>query len=738
MLPDPPKPSTLLASLAARERRRLAARVAQPHRGRLWLAMRIVLIFAILGLLTGFHGALMALHPYLRAAERYDITEVSHYRTGCLVVDSTGQDVGRIFASNLDPVSVEDLPPHLIHALIATEDAQFFHHSGADLLAIARAAIVNFRNSRITQGASTITQQLARCVYQMDERTFERKLLELFLARRIERHYSKDEILEQYLNRIYFGNGCWGIGAAARDFFGKTVQELTIEESALLVGIIKRPVGFSPYLNPAAARLARDHTLHRMEKLGFLTPEDGRHFRAGTLHIQPRSDRSDAPHYLLDQTEHETRLIFQQQNLPAEGYVVQTSADRTLQERVRQAISKTLPKIESSLQTARSGTTPAEPLQVAAVLIHNRTGRVLAAVGGRNYEQSQFNRVFQARRAPGSSFLPLVYASVFDHPRLGPRTFTLDTAIDNRKVMIGGRHGVLGEWGTELLETVYEGEIPAAYALLRAKNAATVRLGTLVGLDAVCSLAREAGIDSELRPYPATFLGASEVSLLELTRAYTVFPNQGLKPPPASLVDYIAKPDGTLVYQRQPPPTASVISNTTAGQISRILQMSLYSAPGASSPDSQGLCSTNLAGKSGTVHDFTDAWFVGFDAEITCGVWIGYDQPRPLSSEGFGRTIALPLWVEIMNSLGADSPLPAVELFDAHGPLFCNFPNEQATGAEGCPCILHRPGSPATYVLQAEPLRPAADLPRPVRPQVPVLTGEDPYGSSWPARQGRN
>lgn len=710
------------------------------------LFFRFGLIFTALGFLIAAHASLMAVYPYHLTAEKYDITEVSHYRTGCVVVDSLGRNIGRIFASNMDPVSMDDLPPHLVNALIATEDVKFFRHSGADLVAVVRAAIVNLRRNHISQGASTITQQLARSVYQMDERTFERKILELFLARRIEQHYSKTEILEQYLNRVYFGNGCWGIGAAARDYFGKAVQELTLEESAMLVGVIKRPTGFSPYANPAAAKLARDRTLQRMEDLGFLTPEDGKHFQATPIRLQPRSDKTNAPRYLLDHIEHETRLILQQQNLPAEGYVVHTSADLSMQDRLQQAISEALPEVESSLQTgpslpatSRNGSgQPAldetEPLQAAALLVHNRTGRVLASVGGRNYDRSQFNRVFQSRRPPGSCFLPLLYAAVFDQPQMGPRTTTLDTALDNRKVMMGGRSGVLGEWASERAETVYEGEIPAAYALFKAKTAASVRLGTRAGLDAICSLAQAAGIESELRRFPATFLGASEVSLLELTRTYTLFPNEGLKPPPSSLVDFITKPDGTLVYRRPPPPTDKVISKVTAGQISRILQASLYSDPDSSSLDSSGLCSLNLAGKSGTVYDFTDAWFIGFDGEITCGVWVGYDQPRPLSAQGFGRKAALPIWVKIMNALGADSPIPAVERFDAHGQLFCDFPHPEPATPETCQCLLHRPTASTGIVLQSRSNDSSPRLPAPVRPRVPVLSGDDPYRSAWPAQ----
>lgn len=723
----------------------LAARVRGAHGGRLLASLRLGLIFLLLGMLIAIHASLMALYPYYRAAERYDITEVSHYRTGCAVVDSLGQPLGRIFASNLDPVSIDALPPHLVNALIATEDAKFFRHGGADLPAIVRAALINLRRSQISQGGSTITQQLARCVYQMDERSVERKLLELFLARRIEHHYSKTEILEQYLNRVYFGNGSWGIGAAARDYFGKSVQELTLEESALLVGIIKRPVGFSPYQNPAAAKQTRDRTLQRMEKLGYLTPEDSKHFRDIPLRLQSRTDRGNVPHYLLDHIEHDTRLILQQMNLPAEGYVIHTSADLAIQDQVHRALMEKMPEVEAKLQSSAPGgnrvredgsasaADDLDLLQAAAVVIHHQTGRILASVGGRNYERSQFNRVFQAHRPPGSCFLPFVYAAVFHHPDLGPRAVALDTALDNRKVMIGGWTGVLGEWAAERHDTAYEGEIPAAYALLKSKNAATVRLGTRVGLDAVCALAQSAGLDSGLKRYPATFLGASEVSLLELTRAFSLFPLQGAKPPPASLVDFITKPDGTLVYERPQPAQTALISSTAASQICRVLQAGLYAAPDSPLPDSHGLCSLHLAGKSGTVHDYTDAWFVGFDGEVTCGVWVGYDQPKPLASEAFGSQLALPVWAEIMNGLAADSPLPATEEFDAHGPLFCRFPLQDSTATEQCQCLLHRPNAAAGIVSRTETWRPPAELPQPIRPQVPVLTGDDPYHSAWPA-----
>lgn len=650
-----------------------AQATAAPRSRRIW--RRLALFFAPVVLIAILGGS-VARHYSLKTAD-LDITIVAFQQKGSLVSDREGDSMGRLFALDRLPVRIGDLPGHFIDALVATEDNRFFEHIGFDAVGIARAAVANARAGDIREGGSTITQQLARQCYPLGGKTFDRKLTEIAVAMRIEQKYTKHEILEHYLNRIYFGSGFWGIGSAARGYFGKHVADLDIAESALLCAIIKSPSSYSPFVNPDIAHHERDRSLQRMADLGLLAVATAKHETAKPLVLADReADLGKRPRFLLSRIQKEVRAIAQKQNLPLDGLAIETSVDSHLQRAARGHLELGLSRVEddadfehstladyrrshSGGQNAPRNSATATPpyLQGAVIVVHNGTGDILAAVGGRDFTDSEFDRAFDARRAPGTAFLPLVYASAFDQPDIDFATELTDAPMDNRQVMIGGTEGVLGEWGRESFVARYEGQISAGLALLDSRGAASVELGQRVGLQKIHDAAQHAGIHSPLRDYPSTFLGQSELSLAELAQAYTQFPNLGDAVPELRLVTRIFGADGKLLYQAAPKPELTpVVGDLTAARISAILRAGLYIGSTRDAYGELGLKAPSVAGKGGTNHGFTDGWFVGYNKVVTCAVWVGFDSPQEIHRRAFSRNIAMPIWVDLMDSL-PQSPL---------------------------------------------------------------------------------
>ncbi len=385
-------------------------------------------------------------------------------------------------------------------------------------------------------------------------------------------------------------------------------------------------------------------------------------------------------------------------------------------------------------------------LQGAVMILENRTGRILAAVGGRNYTDSQFNRAFDARRPAGSSFVPFVYAAAFENGSVNPATPLIDAPMNNRHVMIGGTMGVLGEWGAENLSNTYEGKIPAAYSLVEGKNAATVRLGNEVGLDAVKDFARRVGFKSQLRDYPSTYLGESEVTLAEMVRAFAVFPNQGLLCPEPHLIIDVQGNRSTLDYLEDSPASEQVISPLAAAQTTALLQASLQYGTASDVVNRHQLNPIGLAGKTGTAYGSTDCWFVGFNSEVTVGVWVGFDHPKSIGSHAFSRDLALPIWADLMASLPPARPFPNVDGITPEPIcLKCGdlavpgcptkirlpFSAEQRKHLKTCTehAKLAMPVETTAPVLEPSSPQPAVALqPIPVRAQV--LIGQDPYSNT--------
>jgi len=635
----------------------------RPRRRRVWLPLLLGLLIA--GLLVGGAVAWRIARDYRERAERFDLSQLRQMESASQILDRRKNVLGRIYIQNREPIPLDRVPQVMIQAVIAAEDNRFYRHRGIDYVGIARAALKNYRAGRIRQGAGTLTMQLARNTFDLRDRSYDRKLLEVFLARRIEANFSKAEILELYLNRVYYGSGFFGVEAAARGYFGKPAANLNLSESATLAGLLKSPNNFSPWSDRKACIEQRDYVLKRMLEEGMIDAAQYEAAVASELAVKNRV-ALNAQSYALDQVRQQVISQLGFENADIQGLRIHTTLDSGLQQVAEVALEERLVKMEARpdwehprrsqyaalLQTAtKTGQKPPVPeyLQGAVLAVDNATGGILALVGGRDFEESQYNRALSARRPAGTAFLPIVYAAAFESG-LYPGTLVQDTPIDNRQVMIGGTTGVLGEWGPERADNRFEGPIPARQALVKSKNAATVRLGNQVGLEKVIATAKQLGISSPLRPFPATFLGSSEVTLEEMVVAFTAFPGGGQRPAAPYLIQRIEDGSGKLVYAHKPERVAS-LRETTAFEIHSCLAESLESGTADRAFTQYGLRRLPLEGKTGTAYNFTDAWFVGYSRSITCGVWIGFDKPRTTIHRGaFSNETALPVWVRIMNA----------------------------------------------------------------------------------------
>jgi penicillin-binding protein 1A len=602
-------------------------------------------------------------------AAKFDLSQLEQMESSSVIVDRNDKIFGQIYVENRETIPYDQIPRDLVNAVVAVEDSKFYQHGGYDLFGIIRAALKNLVAGHVRQGASTITQQLARNSFALKERTFRRKFLEIALAKRIEENFGKQKIMELYLNRIYFGSGLYGCEAASRGYFAKPAREMTLAECATLAGLIKSPNRLSPWGDRAGSRDARNYALTRMRELGFIDRQKCAQAQAEDLAISSRQN-AQGQTYAVDYIRQQVIAAVGWDRAMNEGFRIHTTIDSELQKAAEESLRKSLEKAEqhpgydhqtyadyaANFKKAKATNTIAnqpapEYLQGAIVAFDNQTGGVLVLVGGRDFEHNQYNRALMAKRPVGTAMKPFVYAAAFENGDY-PGTMVEDSALDNRVVMIGGTTGILGEWGPENAENRYEGAITARQALARSKNGATVRIGMDAGLDNVIQLCKAAGIRSTLRPYPATFLGSSEVTLAELAMAYTIFPNEGWHPDTWHILERIEEKDGTVVWDAQRSLNKQkTIKPETAYEVHSCLEDALQSGTGKTAFTQFGLKKVpGLAGTTGTAYDFTDALFAGYNSRLTCAVWAGFDKPQKIYRGAFGREIALPVWVDIMNA----------------------------------------------------------------------------------------
>jgi penicillin-binding protein 1A len=604
-------------------------------------------------------------------AATFDLNKLEQMESASVILDRNDKIFGQIYVENRETIPYEQLPRDLVNAVVSVEDAKFYQHHGYALSGIVRATFKNLVAGHVRQGASTITQQLARNSFALKGKTYRRKLLEIFVARRIEDNFNKQKIMELYLNRIYFGGGLYGAEAAARGYFGKSARELSLSECATLAGLIKSPNRLSPWTDKAASRDARNYALTRMRDLGLIDTSNCTAAQAQDL-VTGNRQNAQGQNYAVDYIRQQVINAVGWDRAMNEGFRIHTTIDGELQKVAEESLRKNLDKTEqhpgydhqtyaeyaASFRAAKSsGTAASQPapeyLQGAVIGLNNETGGILVLVGGRDFEHNQYDRALQAKRPAGTAMLPFVYATAFEQGMF-PGTLVEDSPLDNRAVMIGGMTGILGEWGPESADNRYEGTMTARQALAKSKNGATVRIGMDAGLDEVLQLCRTAGIRSSLRPYPATLLGSSEITLAELALTYTIFPNGGWRVNVPHILDRIEEKDGTVVWDAQQNSNKqNVIKPETAYEVHSCLTDALEMGTGKTARTEFGLKKFPAAGKTGTAYDFTDALFAGYDSNFTCAVWAGFDKPQKIYRGAFGRELALPVWVDIMNAAAA-------------------------------------------------------------------------------------
>jgi len=548
-------------------------------------------------------------------------------------------------------VRLEDVPPLFVKAVLAAEDARFFSHGGLDARAIVRAALANARSGGIVQGGSTITQQTVKNLFLGPERTFWRKAREAAMAVLLDLRYDKERILEAYLNEVYLGQrgpvAICGVQAAARFYFGRDLRELSLGEMATLAGMIRSPGSYNPFNHPDAAAERRDQVLQAMVRLEQIDEAAMTRAAAERLRLGSGGGGFRGAPWVADYVRSQLARHYSKKLLEQEGLSVFTTIDTLVQEAAEKALRLGLEKLEYGFPAVRRQREERR-LQGALVATRPGSGEVLAVVGGRDYEDSQFDRAVQARRQPGSCFKPFVYAAAFER-RLRDRDEGLTPAslLDDDPIVLtsGGKR-----WAPENYDGSYGPPVTARTALERSLNVPTVRAAQRAGLGAVVDLARRAGIESPLRELPSLALGTMEVTPLELATAYTTLANQGRRVT-ASIVREVRDADGQPL-ERRPLERAQTIDPRAAYLVTHVLEgvFERGTARSAAALGFHGLA----AGKTGTTDETRDAWFAGYTPDLLALVWVGYDDNARTGLTG--ATGALPIWVDFMGRVGlADS-----------------------------------------------------------------------------------
>ena len=551
--------------------------------------------------------------------------------------DNNNNLISALFEEHRIAVRLEEMSPHLINAVLVTEDRRFFDHDGVDLRRIVAAFIVNQRAGAIVQGGSTITQQLVRSILLDNDRNYTRKIKEAILARRLEEKYAKRAILEAYLNRVYFGDGYYGAEAASIGYFGKSVTNLELAEAATLAGLIKGPSIYSPTKDAAASTKRRDLVLAADARRGHaersgVSRRAAQHRSNALLARHGPTGVADPRHaqgaeYFREAVSRELIQRFGAEAVYTGGLRVYTTLDRDLQ-RVAEDV------MESRLRGfARSGS---EPLQGALVAIDPQTGFVKAMVGGRNFQESSYNRAIDARRQPGSAFKPFIYALALESGFSPGSTLDRPGSADSDRVKGRGCRTGEHEVDSTTLRT----------ALALSSNRAAAHLLQEVGLHRTLDMVQRFGINSPMPAVPALALGTGEVSLLELTSAYGVFADRGRWRAP-TMIRRVVDRNGREIYTA-PNTDRPVISEATAYMMSSMMSDVLRYGTAASAR-AAGF-KLHAAGKTGTSQDYSDAWFVGFTPTLVTGVWFGFDTPRPIMHRGFASVVALPAWARFMTA----------------------------------------------------------------------------------------
>jgi penicillin-binding protein 1A len=680
----------------------------------------LFIVAAALGIATGVIFVYAGDLPTISALDDYAPSTISR------VYGSRGEIVGEFAIERREVIPYERISPTLEQAILAAEDHEFYQHIGLSIPRIVVTLVKDIIERRL-HGASTLTQQLARKLFLTDDKTWERKIREALLAIQIEKRYTKREIFTLYCNQMYFGHGVYGVEAASRLYFGKSAKDVSLEEAALIAGILQGNVRQSPYVNREAAMRRRNYALTRMAEVGYITPAEAEEAKKKPIVTRPDppgQSLSAAP-YFLEDVRRELESRYGAKQLYENGLSIQTAIDLRLQEAATRALEDGLRRIDkrrgfrkprrnviaeghtvdgfrqprwdrpitdgqivpavvtavdaAAIQLRAGGLritvdrkgyawTNKQPAQLvtrgdlietriltvadgratgtleqapevegAVLALDNRTGQVLAMIGGYSFERSKFNRATQAYRQVGSAFKPFVYTAAIDSGYT-PTTQLMDTPVS----FPGGA----GQPAYTPLnyDRAFEGPITLRRALEQSRNVPAVRVMDQLGPSQVIAYARRLGLESPLPPYLAVALGAAEATLVEMTSAFSVFPNQGVRMRPYSVLK-VSDREGNVLEENRPEPKDAIRADT-AFVMTNLLRGVVFRGTATKA----AALNWPIGGKTGTTDDYTDAWFVGFDPDITIGVWTGYDLKRTMGPAGTGSESALPIWIDVMKA----------------------------------------------------------------------------------------
>ncbi len=592
--------------------------------------------------MVGFFIALTKDLPQIRNLESFKPSSVTR------IYSADGVLLTEFFLEKRDPVPIKIIPDFLKKSLIVTEDRSFYRHSGIDLKGISRAVFRDIKAGRFVEGASTITQQLAKTLFLKPRKSLLRKAKEAFLSFQIERRYTKDEILELYLNQVYFGSGAYGVESASRIYFGKPVSDLNLPECALLAGLPRSPSRYSPLVDPELAIKRRNIVLKQLKDTGVITQTAYDIAKETPLNLAEQNKILVKAPYFIEYVKNFLENTIGSSRLYKEGLRVVTTLNFKMQQLAELAVEKGLSDLEKRMKRHRIKNP--DP-QSALISLDVPTGGILAMVGGRDFSKTTFNRATNAKRQPGSAFKPIVYAYAVEQG-FPQNKIILDAPV---AFNIGNQEKY---WQPKNFSGNYEGEMTLRKALALSKNIPAVRLIEILGASSVAGFAHTLGIESPLSQDLSLALGTSEVTLMNLTAAYSVFPNKGKLIEPYGITEVVDKA-GRLVWRVKPQERIAV-SRSTAAIMTDMLRSVIQDGTGWKAKRIQ----RPVAGKTGTSDEFKDALFIGFSPSITTGVWVGQDAFTTLGKGETGAKAALPIWIDFMTGAMNDKPIQYFDIPD--------------------------------------------------------------------------
>lgn len=537
-----------------------------------------------------------------------------------IVLDDEGNEIARFALDKRTPIHYQDLPLHLIHAFVAAEDWSFFSHGGISYKGILRSILINLYHGKKVQGASTITQQLIKLLFLNSQKKWTRKIKEQIFALIVEQQFTKEQILETYLNNVYFGYGMYGIEAAAQRFWGKNCKDLTLDESAVLAAIIRSPGNYNPWIYPLSTERRRNLILSQMKKLHFITDEEYLQATSVPLAVKQSAHEQCAP-YALQLISAQAERLVGKHNLYRGGLIIQTTLNKKMQKDAEKTFQEQMAVLKQKIMPEING---------ALMSMSVKTGQIKALIGGVSYEQSKFNRAWHAKRQLGSIFKPLIYSVAIEQG-----AYFFNTEIDEPLEI--NSHGTI--WRPRNYDMQFHGQMTLARALSYSNNIVAIKLLLKVGAESVISLAKQCGITAPMYPFPSLALGCVDTTLKEAVSMLNVFANDGVYQEP-HLIKWIKNKWGTKIFVHHVKAKRVMLSKV-AGQVNKVMQLSFEryrKIAGATLP-------TQVISKTGTTNESRTCWFVGATPDLITGLYVGCDDNRSMGVNIFPLKTAFPIWL---------------------------------------------------------------------------------------------